>query len=115
MPVIYAFGFVAGLLGGAYNTNAPPIVLYGALCRWTPERFRATLQAYFLPAAILVVGGHAVAGLWTRDVFVLYVFTLPFVAVGVVLGRAVQRRIVAESFTRLLYVVLVVCGTLLFL
>jgi hypothetical protein len=31
--------------------NGPPLVIYGALRRWTPERFRATLQGYFLPAS----------------------------------------------------------------
>lgn len=43
----YLFGFVAGILGGAYNTNGPPIVVYGTLHQWSPERFRATLQGYF--------------------------------------------------------------------
>src|SRR2546423_2318549 len=40
----YVFGFVAGVLGGAYNTNGPPVVVYAALRRWPPEHFRATLQ-----------------------------------------------------------------------
>jgi len=38
-------------IGGAYGMNGPPLVAYGSLRRWTPpERFRATLQGYFLPA-----------------------------------------------------------------
>lgn len=28
------FGFIAGVLGGAYNTNGPPIVIYGDMRRW---------------------------------------------------------------------------------
>src|SRR5699024_9133353 len=35
------FGFVAGILGGAYGMNGPPLVAYGTLRRWSPQRFRA--------------------------------------------------------------------------
>ena len=45
----WLFGFGAGVLGGAYGMNGPPLVAYGALRRWSPERFRATL-ARVLPA-----------------------------------------------------------------
>ena len=30
------FGFSAGILGGAYGMNGPPLVIYGVLRRWTP-------------------------------------------------------------------------------
>jgi uncharacterized membrane protein YfcA len=38
------FGFGAGVLGGAYGMNGPPLVVYATLRGWTPEHFRATLQ-----------------------------------------------------------------------
>src|SRR6059058_4424621 len=40
------FGFGAGVLGGAYGMNGPPLVVYGSLGHWSPEHFRATLQGY---------------------------------------------------------------------
>ena len=49
----WLFGFGAGILGGAYGMNGPPLVIYGSLRRWTPQHFRATLQAYFLPGRAL--------------------------------------------------------------
>lgn len=54
------FGFTAGVLGAAYNTNGPPVIFYGALRGWAPESFRATLQGYFLPTgtAILISGNR---------------------------------------------------------
>lgn len=45
-------GFVSGILGGAYGMNGPPLIAYGSLRRWSPQRFRATLQGYFLPAEV---------------------------------------------------------------
>ncbi|HEY1587600.1 MAG TPA: sulfite exporter TauE/SafE family protein [Polyangia bacterium] len=56
------FGLPVGLLllkcvpersvfGGSYGMNGPPLAIYGSLRDWPPERFRATLQGYFLPAS----------------------------------------------------------------
>src|SRR6478609_8039794 len=60
----WLFGFGAGVLGGAYGMNGPPLVAYGTLRRWSPERFRATLQGYFLPASLVGMIGYWLAGLW---------------------------------------------------
>src|SRR5690625_3124153 len=38
----WLFGIHAGVLGGAYGVNGPPVIVYGSLRHWTPERFRAT-------------------------------------------------------------------------
>jgi uncharacterized protein len=112
---VYGFGFVAGVLGGAYNANAPPVVIYGAMQHWAPERFRATLQGYFLPAAILICTGHALSGFWTAAVAKLYLMALPCILVAVVVGRRLGRCMPMEKFQRALYWVLAVLSGLLFL
>lgn len=111
---LYVFGFASGVLGGAYNTNAPPVVIYGTLHGWTIERFQATLQGYFLPAAVLICAGHGFGGLWTRPVFGLYFAALPFVVLAIFLGRRLGGRIPAEMFRHLLYGALMALGLLLF-
>lgn len=111
----YVFGFVAGVLGGAYNTNGPPLVLYGALRRWSPERFRATLQGYFVPATVFIWVGHGLGGLWTPQVVKLYVLSLPLVLLALGLGIKLNHRIPARRFERLLGVILIGLGLLLLL
>ncbi|MCX5823494.1 MAG: sulfite exporter TauE/SafE family protein [Deltaproteobacteria bacterium] len=64
----YPFGFLAGILGGAYNSNGPPIAIYGTLRRWRPDRFRTNLQGYFFPSSVIIVAGHGLGGLWTSEV-----------------------------------------------
>jgi uncharacterized membrane protein YfcA len=108
----YVFGFVAGVLGGAYNTNGPPVVVYGALRRWPPEHFRATLQGCFLVTGLMILIGHGVAGLWTPLVLRLYLLSLPGVLLAVFLGARLNRRIPREAFGRVLYAFLVVMGAL---
>jgi len=108
----YVFGFVAGILGGAYNTNGPPVVVYGALKGWPPEYFRATLQGCFLLTGLMILVGHGVAGLWTPQVLKLYAFSLPAVMLAVFAGERLNRRLPREAFGRVVYAFLVVMGVL---
>ena len=98
----WLFGFSAGVLGGAYGMNGPPLVIYGSLRRWSPQHFRATLQGYFLPASIAGMWGYRLAGLWTPSVNRFFLLSLPFVILATFLGRAINRRLEAHRF--LLYV-----------
>jgi hypothetical protein len=109
----YLFGFGAGVLGGAYNTNGPPVIIYGMLTGWTPEQFRATLQGYFFTSGILILFGHALAGLWTAAVLWLYLLSLPVVVLAVLLGNLLNRYIPPGRFNRIVYGVLIGMGILL--
>lgn len=113
-PVLIACGFVAGVLGGAYGMNGPPLVVYGSLRRWSPQQFRATLQAYFLPASLLGMAGYWAAGLWTRTVSTDYVLCLPVILPAIFLGRAINRRFSGNAFLKYVYSGLVLIGALLF-
>jgi hypothetical protein len=104
---------MAGVLGGAYNTNGPPIIIYGVLTRWTPDQMRATLQGYFLPAGILILAGHGLAGLWTPEVLRFYAFTLPPVVLALLAGNRLSRKLPPGRFDKLVYGALVFMGVLL--
>jgi len=108
-----AFGFAAGVLGGAYGMNGPPLVIYGALRGWSPQRFRATLQGYFLPASLLVVRGYALAGLWTPTVTAYYLASLPVVVVAILGGRAINRRLHPSRFLVWIHAGLIAIGLVL--
>src|SRR5215216_1176404 len=106
----YVFGFIAGVLGGAYNTNGPPIVMYGLLRRWPPESFRATLQCYFLFTGLSILIGHGVAGLWTPLVLQLYLYSVPIIMLAIFAGGRINNHISKELFSRIVYVFLIVIG-----
>ena len=109
----WPFGFVAGILGGAYAMNGPPVAIYGSLRRWSPSQFRATLQGYFLPASIVAMFGYWAAGLWTPAVTRFYVLSLPGVVIAALAGRLAIRRVSAERFTAYVYAGLLVVGVVL--
>ncbi len=109
----YLFGFVAGILGGAYGMNGPPLAVYGSLRGWSPQHFRATLQGYFLPASIAGLWGYLLSGLWTPAVNRYYLLSLPFVISATFLGRMINRRIGADRFVLYVHGGLIAIGVIL--
>jgi len=107
------FGFIAGVLGGAYNTNGPPIVIYSSLKKWNPQNFRATLQGYFFTTGIMVVAGHGLAGNYTDKVLSYFAYCMPVVILAVILGARINKKIPAERFHKYIYFILVVLGTMI--
>ena len=111
--VPWMVGWTAGVLGGAYNTNGPPVVAYGMLRGWPPERFRATLQGYFLPTGLMILAGHGLAGMWTAEVLKLFLYSLPAIVLGVILGGLANRKLTHALFAKIVNGFLVLMGGVL--
>ena len=108
-------GFFAGVLGGAYGMNGPPLVIYGAMRRWSPQHFRATLQAYFLPASLIAMAAYYASGLWVSAVTHYYLISLPVAIPAIFLGRVLNHRLPGEAFLKYVHGGLVCVGVILFL
>ena len=89
------------------------LVIYGALRRWSPQDFRATLQGYFLPASLAGLWGYRLAGLWTPSVNRFYLLSLPVVILATLLGRAINRRLQVDRFVLYVHGGLIAVGMLL--
>jgi len=107
------FGFAAGVLGGAYGMNGPPLVIYGTLRRWSAAQFRATLQGYFLPASVVALVGYALAGLWVREVTLYFLFSLPVALAATLLGQVAHRRLSGRAFVVWVHALLIAVGVAL--
>ncbi|HEY2588077.1 MAG TPA: sulfite exporter TauE/SafE family protein [Tepidisphaeraceae bacterium] len=110
---LFGFGLFAGVLGGAYGMNGPPLVVYGSLRRWSAAQFRATLQGYFLPASLAGMFGYWVAGLWVPAVTRFYLLSLPATIVATFLGRVLHARISPRAFFAYVYLGLLAIGLVL--
>lgn len=110
MGWLFACGFLSGILGGAYGLNGPPLVVYGNMRRWNAAEFRATLQAYFLPASFAGVVGYWVKGLLNADVFRYFLVALPAAIPAIFLGRYLNHQLKAESFFNYVYLGLMGIG-----
>jgi uncharacterized membrane protein YfcA len=112
---LWAFpaGFLAGVLGGAFNTPGPPVIVYGNLKQWPRGLFRSTLQALFLFSSSLVIVSHAVAGNLTRATWLSYLLLVPALLLGVWAGAWVDRHISNRHFRILVLALIFATGVLL--
>jgi uncharacterized membrane protein YfcA len=103
------FGLLAGACSAAFDIAGPPMLIYAAARGWSADELRVNLQAVFLPLSALTLGGHALAGLWTRDVFILAGLALPIVVLGLYVGPRLRARL-GRAGERLVYVLILALG-----
>jgi uncharacterized membrane protein YfcA len=106
----YGFGFVAGILGGAYNTAGPPVIIFGNSRQWSPAEFKGNLQAFFLVTGIAVFISHILAGNYTPLVWRNSLVALPAVVLGLLTGLSLDKRISAPTFRRIVLWLLLLLG-----
>ena len=106
----YGTGFIGGLLGGAYNTPGPPIIMYASCKKWEPDVFKGNLQTFFLQNSIIVLIGHWASGSFTADIWSLFWRGLPWLIGGLLLGLSMDRWINPELFRKIVLVLLVFMG-----
>lgn len=107
------FGFVAGVLGGAYNTSGPPLIVYASARKWDAQRFRAILQGAYLPIAVVTLLGHTQQGNVSHAVLLYYLFSVPLVILAIAAGRRVNQRFRGQRFTAYVQCLLLVIGVAL--
>jgi uncharacterized membrane protein YfcA len=111
----FAFGFVGGILSGAYNVAGPAAVIYGNCRRWSPDEFRGNLQAFFLINDAFVLINHGLAGNLQPIVWSYYLVALPAILLGISFGLKLDRRINPDVFRKLVQMLLIVMGIRLIL
>ncbi len=111
----YGFGFIAGILSGAYNTAGPPLVIYGTARRWSRDEFKANLQLLFIINSVTVIISHALAGHYTANILAHYLVALPMIALGVGAGVFADKWINPQMFRKIVLVLLIVLGVRLIL
>ncbi len=111
----YIAGFLAGLLGGAYNTSGPPVVIYGSCQDWAPSEFKTNLQGFFLFTDLFIVANHAWRGNLTGPVGVYLLWGIPAILLGVWAGVSLDPYFKPDGFRKLVLVFLALLGLRLIL
>lgn len=109
----YLFGFASGILGGAFNTNGPPILIYFYLRGWDKEKLKASITGFFIFSSILIVAGHFFSGLTSSRVLTSFAIYLPFVLIGQVLGKILFSRISSADYQKFVLVFLLIVALLM--
>ena len=106
----YGFGFVSGVVGGAYNVAGPLVIIYGNCRNWQPKEFKGNLQGYFLVGSVVAVISHALASNITQDVINNFIFSLPAIGIGLVAGVSLDKYLNPVVFRKIVLVGLIFAG-----
>ncbi len=106
----YPAGFLAGSLGGAYNTPGPPVVVYGVLRGWPKDEFRAMTHGFFFMNGIMVISTHIIAGRVNGDVLTAFLTAVPALLLGILLASRVDHKLNRERFRVLVTAMILVLG-----
>merc|ERR1740117_524434 len=101
------FGSAAGIFGGAFDVQGPPLCVYGDAKGWSPAKFRNNVLAVVCLNSAFVVAIDYFQGSLTDFYYSYFCLTsLPGVLLGVVAGQYASERIDPVLFKNL---VLVMC------
>jgi uncharacterized membrane protein YfcA len=106
----YTAGFLAGLLGGAYNTSGPPVILYGNCRRWPRDSFKSNLQGFFVVNSIVILLSHFAASGYTAEIWQLVPFALGAAVLGIIAGTRLDKRLNPETFRKVVLLLLLMLG-----
>lgn len=107
IPLGFAGSFFDTLFGGGGGTL---VVIYMHARGIGRMEFRATVAMLWFIEMIARIGGYAIAGYYTREVLILVAALLPVMWAGTWLGERLGNRVSAETFSRILAVVLLLSG-----
>jgi uncharacterized membrane protein YfcA len=103
-------GFLAGILGGAYNVSGPPVIIYSDCRRWPPAEFKGNLQGFFVVSSAFIALSHAVSGNLTATIWRHYLWALPAMFLGVLAGTSLDRFLNPARFRIVVLALLVLMG-----
>ena len=104
-------GLASGLLGGAYNTAGPPIVVYGNCRGWDAAQFKSNLSSFFVINSLFITVSHFASGNFTPNVTRTILFCLPATMLGFILGQSMDKWLDPGRFRKIVLVLLIVLGT----
>ena len=108
-------GFISGILGGAFGTEGPPVVVYAALRPWAKSQVVGMMQSFFIFANFIVLCSFGYHGLLTRSVFDVALLAIPMAIAGIFTGLWINRSMGQHRFEKVLSVVIGLMGVVLFL
>mmetsp|Transcript_11762 Transcript_11762/g.23429 ORF Transcript_11762/g.23429 Transcript_11762/m.23429 type:complete len:440 (+) Transcript_11762:198-1517(+) len=100
-PAAYLLGAAAGISGGAFDVQGPPLVVYGNAKEWEPRRFRDTILAVVaLNSALVVVIDYFNGSLSSFYYSYFCITSIPMVLLGIVAGQEVSKIIDPALFKK---------------
>jgi len=108
-------GFFAGLVGALFGTGGPFYVVYLRLRKLDKQAFRATIAMTFLFDGAIRISAYSFNGFYNHDSLLMALFGLPILLAGLYIGHHIHLQITKQRFNRIISLILLVSGFVLFL
>ncbi len=95
-------GFFAGFLGGAINTNGPPVLLYQKIIPQSNINFKAAIIGYFVINSILIVSYQIFTKITTITVFYNFLKIAPLIIIAYFMGNYLFKKFSAVFFNKII-------------
>ena len=113
VPVGLVCGLLSGVLDSFFSMGGPPVVLYfSAACGNDKDKYLASTQCFFAVSGIITIILRIINGMVTLTVMKYYVFTVAGMIIGLLLGKAVYKKLRPEVLKRIIYGFMIVSGLL---
>ncbi|OZG69665.1 sulfite exporter TauE/SafE family protein [Bifidobacterium eulemuris] len=100
----------SGVIHGLFVSGGALLVVYAAARLKDKDEFRATVACVWVVLNTVMGAQQVAAGEWTPHAVAITVIGLPMLALAVLIGNHLQRRISQQAFLTLTYALLVVSG-----
>ena len=105
--------FCGGIVHGAFTSGGPFVVVYATKNIKDKSRFRATLCALWATLNGIMLCIDMYYGQVSVEILKISTITMLFVAIAIVVSNIVHKKINGDSFTKFVYVALIVSGILM--
>lgn len=106
----WVMGLFGGVLGGAFGTGGPPVIIYMTLADWPKDLIKSTLPAIFLLTSVFQTILFAANGMLGAEQLELNAVALPGLVLGVWLGSRLYAIIDQALFKRIILILLTILG-----
>jgi uncharacterized membrane protein YfcA len=103
-------GLFGGVLSGATGITGPPVAIILSSIRTPKEKFNAIISIFILFAVSYALVFYLISGLIRTEILILALCSIPALLAGLYTGDRLVSRISQNTFTAVVYVVLVIMG-----
>ena len=103
-------GLFGGVLAGATGITGPPVAIILSSLKTPKEKFNAIISVFILFAVSYALVFYLISGLIRTEILILALCSVPALLAGLYTGDRLVSRISQNTFTLVVYVVLVLMG-----
>jgi hypothetical protein len=103
-------GLLGGMLSGATGITGPPVAVILSSMKTPKEKFNAVISVFILFAVSYALVFYLITGLIREETLLLALCSVPALIAGLYTGDRLVARISQNTFTSIVYVVLVIMG-----